>query len=149
MVIVEKRTYNHGIIEYRFKKDSNGYFGFNGKSTKYWHLVKHYNRTLECIDIPHFRTKDFGFRDLICLTKFDKTYSSLYTIPPQLLRGLLKPVAYTDDLKCKDKCDLEFHYLWHEQYHTIFLAEKISRKSLKLKKVELIEYETVTHKMRK
>lgn len=133
---IEKRLYNHGVIEYVFPRTNVG-FKLLSRGNKYFTFASYVsNSFVEFIDVPHF-IKDWCSDKFVYLFKFDKETISFYTIPRHLQRGLYKVESYTD-LKHKTAEELNLHYHPFSTHPHIALSSKVSRKSLHLRRVETV-----------
>lgn len=139
-VEIEKLYYNHGVIAYRFKRIGTD-FRYTNYSTHHWTFRRFISGTeFESIDIPH-HTKDIDRdynRSKITLLKFEKDYITFYTIPRQLQRDLYHVEKFDEQYSNKTAYELGYHYHPYSTYSYIGLSSKISRKSLKLKRTEII-----------
>lgn len=137
---IEKLYYNHGVIAYRFNRFGSD-FRYTGFSTQHWTFRRFISgTTFESIDIPHHTKgidRDYN-RSKVTLLKFEKDFITFYTIPRNLQRDLYHVDKFDERYSNKTAYELGYHYQPYSNYHLIGLSSKISRKTLKLKRSEII-----------
>lgn len=146
---VEKRYYNHGIIEYKFKRTKDQ-FGFNYlyKSKDVHKIILSYKENvIESIEIPHFEKETYGMNKRAKFFKFDNDFISFYTVPRNLQKRLIN-IEETVNYKHKKANELGYHYIPYNTSRFMQLTDKLTSKSLKLKKVEYIDCKIIENELR-